>query len=151
MNAGPGTMTWRPGASRLAVEERSRVLGEIRRFFAQRGVLEVETPVIGCSAVSNPNIRNIRVDVSRQAYLRTSPEYAMKRMLAAGYGDMYELGRVFRAGEKGRMHNPEFTMLEWYRVGMAYLDLADEVIELVRCCARGAIDAWQVQRLSYRE
>lgn len=75
----------------------------------------------------------------------------MKRLLASGHRDIYEMGRVFRAGESGRYHNPEFTLLEWYRQGWNYLDLADEVVELVRVCGRGQFDGWPVNRVTYRE
>jgi lysyl-tRNA synthetase class 2 len=141
---------WRPGASRHAVEARAGLLADARAFFAERGVLEVETPVLSRYGNSDPNIDSVRTDGLPPRYLRTSPEYAMKRLLVAGFRDIYELGRVFRAGEKGRRHNPEFTMLEWYRSGMRYLDLADEVVALVRACGRGAFDDWPVQRVDYR-
>ena len=141
---------WRPGASRHAVEARAGLLADARAFFAERGVLEVETPVLSRYGNSDPNIDSVRTDGLPPRYLRTSPEYAMKRLLVAGFRDIYELGRVFRAGEKGRRHNPEFTMLEWYRSGMRYLDLANEVVALVRACGRGAFDDWPVQRVDYR-
>ena len=142
---------WRPGASRLAVEARARLLADIRHFFSDRKVMEVETPVLSKAANSDPNISNISSDSSRKKYLRTSPEYAMKRLLASGHRDIYEMGRVFRASETGRYHNPEFTLLEWYRHGWNYLDLADEVIELIRFCGRDQFDDWPVNRVTYRE
>ena len=143
--------SWRPSASRLAVEARARLLADIRHFFSDKRVLEVETPVLSRAGNSDPNIRNISSDSSRKRYLRTSPEYAMKRLLASGHRDIYEMGRVFRGGETGRYHNPEFTLLEWYRHGWDYLDLAAEVIELVRLCGRGQFDDWPVKRVTYRE
>jgi len=142
---------WRPGASRQALEARARLLTRIRAFFAERGVLEVETPILSRSGNSDPNIRSIATEPSPRRYLRTSPEYAMKRLLAAGLGDIYELGRVFRAGETGRHHNPEFTMAEWYRRGLGYLDLAIEVADLVRYCGEGAFDGWRTRRIAYRD
>jgi len=142
---------WRPGASRLAIEARACLMSDIRHFFAQRKVTEVETPALSQAGNSDPNITSISTDCRRKKYLRTSPEYAMKRLLAAGGYDIYEMGRVFRAGESGRYHNPEFTLLEWYRVGRNYLDLADEVIELIRVCGRGQFDAWPATRVTYRE
>ena len=143
--------SWRPGASRHAVETRARLLGDIRRFFAERNVLEVETPILSRAGNSDPNSSSTSTDSSPKKFLRTSPEYAMKRLLAAGFKDIYELGRVFRSGEKGRIHNPEFTMLEWYRRGMHYLDLAMETCELIRVCGEGQFDLWPVQRLTYRD
>jgi len=151
MSQGPGASSWRPGASRFAVEARADLLAMIRAWFLERQVLEVETPVLSRAGNSDPNIRSLSTDSTAKRYLRTSPEYAMKRLLAAGFRDIYELGRVFRAGEKGRFHNPEFTLLEWYRCGLAYLDLADEVVDLIRFCAKGKYDDWPVQRLSYRD
>jgi len=143
--------SWRPAASRQAVEARAQLMVTIRRFFQQRNVLEVETPILSAAGNSDPNIENMSTSSSRRRFLRTSPEYPMKRLLAAGYGDIYELGRVFRAGESGRYHNPEFTLLEWYRPGWDYLKLADEVIELVRACGEGQFDLWPVHRITYRE
>ena len=145
----PPAEHWRPGASRYAIEARAQLLADIRSFFAERGVLEVETALISPVGNVDPNIESIVTDDDR--YLRTSPEFMLKRLLASGLRDLYEMGRVFRAGEAGRHHNPEFTMLEWYRTGMPYLDLADEVAELVRACGRGRFEGWPVRRIPYRE
>jgi len=142
---------WRPGASRHAVEARARLLAAIRAFMAERGILEVETPILSQAGNSDPNIRSIATDDARRRYLRTSPEYAMKRLLAAGHRHIYELGRVFRAGEQGQYHNPEFTLLEWYRVGLPYLDLAEEVVQLIRLCGAGVYDDWELQWVTYRD
>jgi lysyl-tRNA synthetase class 2 len=151
MSQDTATAKWRPGASRFAVEARANLLGAIRTWFLEQNVLEVETPVLSRAGNSDPNIHSISTDSSLKRYLRTSPEYAMKRMLAAGFRDIYELGRVFRAGEKGRLHNPEFTLLEWYRCGCNYLDLAAEVCALIKFCGNGLFDDWPVQRLTYRD
>lgn len=142
---------WRPGASRHALEARARLLARIRDFFAQRGVLEVETPILSAAGNSDPNIRSIATGDTPPRYLRTSPEYAMKRLLAARVGDIYELGRVFRAGERGASHNPEFTLAEWYRGDLGYLELAAEVVELIRHCGAGVLDGWPEQRVAYRD
>jgi lysyl-tRNA synthetase class 2 len=135
----------------MAIEARARLLADIRHYFADRNVLEVETPVLSRAGNNDPNIQSIATDSPRPKFLRTSPEYAMKRLLASGLGDIYELGHVFRAGEKGQHHNPEFTMLEWYRLGMDYLDLADEVVSLLRFCAHGAFDSWPASRVTFRD
>lgn len=123
---------------RRALDLRASLFALIRRFFAERQVLEVETPVMSEAGNTEPNIDSFstrfsgHVDAgSRERWLRTSPEHAMKRLLAAGVGDCYELGRVFRNGEAGQRHNPEFTMLEWYRVGWDHRRLMDETCELV--------------------
>lgn len=151
MSRKPGSIDWRPGASRAAVEARARLLSAIRDWFSQHRALEVETPILSRAGNNDPNIRSITTGDSSRHYLRTSPEYSMKKLLAAGFGDIYELGRVFRAGEKGRFHNPEFTLLEWYRCGCNYLDLANEVCELIRHCGEGRFDGWPVQRSTYRD
>lgn len=150
-----GGQDWRPGASRHALEARAALLAAIRKFFRQRGVLEVETPLLSQACNTDPNIQAMATESPAARFLRTSPEYAMKRLLAAGSGDVFELGRVFRDGERGRRHNPEFTMLEWYRVGWNYMDLAAEVVALIRHCAQacGETDPgpWPLNRISYRD
>jgi len=122
-----------------AIRLRARLYVLIREFFAERGVLEVETPVMSAAANTDPNIESFATRFSghvdageRERWLRTSSEFAQKRLLAAGIGDCYELGRVFRNGEAGRRHNPEFTMLEWYRVGWNHRQLIDETVGLVQ-------------------
>lgn len=140
---------WRPTAAPGQLQARALLLREIREFFAERKVMEVETPLISMSGNTDPEIQSIRT--ADGGYLRTSPEFALKRLLASGSGDIYELGRVFRGGEAGRMHNPEFTMLEWYRKGFSHHRLMDEVTDLVKRCGRGKFDHWPVQKLSYRQ
>ena len=140
---------WRPTTSPEHLQARSRLLRDIRGYFTQQGVLEVETPHISKAGNTDPEIRSIRTDCG--GYLRTSPEFALKRLLAAGSGDIFELGRVFRAGEAGRHHNPEFTLLEWYRTSFGYHRLMDEVAALVLHCGQGRFDHWPQQRLRYRE
>ena len=111
---------WQPSASFDALRLRARLNATVRAFFAERGVVEVETPVMSVAGNTDPNIASFHLEFSgrtdgapRTRWLRTSPEYPLKRLLAAGFGDCYELGRVFRDGEAGGRHNPEFTMLEW--------------------------------------
>ena len=126
---------WRPTASLAALRHRASALKKAREFFAARGVLEVETPALVNAPVSDVNLGSVRVDVpGREAplFLHTSPEYAMKRLLASGSGDIYQVCHVFRGFERGRQHNPEFTMLEWYRLGFSLEDLMGEVADLVR-------------------
>lgn len=121
-----------------ALRLRARLYAMIRRFFAERQVLEVETPILSAAGNTDPNIESFstsfhgHVDAgARERWLRTSPEFPLKRLLAAGIGDCYELGRVFRNGEAGGRHNPEFSMLEWYRLGWDHRALMHETIELV--------------------
>ena len=130
---------WAPSATRDAVRLRARLNRLVREFFHARGVLEVETPVLSVAGNTDPNIASFSLQFSgrtdgapRTRWLRTSPEFALKRLLAAGVGDCYELGRVFRDGEAGGRHNPEFTMLEWYRVGWDHRRLVAETAELVQ-------------------
>jgi lysyl-tRNA synthetase class 2 len=143
------TENWRPTATIEALKVRATLLRSIREFFNKRNVLEVESPLISSAGNTDPEIDSIRTDKGH--YLRTSPEFALKRLLAAGSGDIFELGRVFRAGEAGRHHNPEFTMLEWYRVGFSYHQLMDEVADMVRQCGAGKFDHWPHERLSYQQ
>lgn len=133
------TLGWAPSASRDALCLRAWLNRLVREFFHARGVLEVETPVLSLAGVSDPNIAPFHLEFSgrtegapRRRWLRTSPEYPIKRLLAAGIGDCYELGRVFRDGEAGGRHNPEFTLLEWYRIGWDHHRLIGETIELVQ-------------------
>ena len=140
---------WRPTALPDCLQARARLLRNIREFFFAKGVMEVETPLISMAGNTDPEIQSIRAD--NGGYLRTSPEFALKRLLAAGSGDVFELGRVFRSGESGRNHNPEFTMLEWYRTGFTYHELMDEVASLVRHCGHGKFDQWPQQKLSYQQ
>ncbi|HBS64087.1 MAG TPA: EF-P lysine aminoacylase GenX [Stenotrophomonas sp.] len=122
-----------------ALQQRAGLNALVRRFFAERDVLEVETPILSVAGNTEPNIDSFHTDFTghvdaggRRRWLRTSPEYPLKRLLAAGVGDCYELGRVFRNGEAGGRHNPEFTMLEWYRVGWDHHRLIGETAALVR-------------------
>jgi len=143
------TESWRPFALPARLKARASMLKDIRDYFSGQGVMEVETPLISMAGNTDPEIRPIRTDTG--AYLRSSPEFAHKRLLAAGSGDIFELGRVFRASESGRFHNPEFTLLEWYRTGFSYHQLMDEVAALVRHCGRGKFDQWPEEMLSYRQ
>lgn len=126
-------MDWEPGATVDMLRARARLLGALRGFFDARGVLEVQTPVLGRHTVTEPAIESLPVTLDGETcWLQTSPEYFMKRLLAAGSGSIYQIGPVFRADEQGRRHNPEFTLLEWYRTGFDLEALAVEVADLVQ-------------------
>jgi lysyl-tRNA synthetase class 2 len=125
---------WRPSASLAALRARAVLNRNIRDFFFETDTLEVELPILNHAPVADMNIEPIAVPASHvmpYLYLHTSPEYSMKRLLCAGSGDIYALGKVFRAGESGSRHNPEFTMLEWYRLGMDHQVLMQEVADLL--------------------
>lgn len=137
---------WRPGAA-PARAARARLLAGLRTFFADRGVLEVETPILGRGAPQDPMLESwaARAPGGEQGYLQTSPEYPMKRLLADGAPDIYQIARVFRGGESGPRHNPEFTLLEWYRHGLDHHALAREVVALIADQATQAPE-WQAPR-----
>jgi lysyl-tRNA synthetase class 2 len=125
-------MTWRPTASRSTLARRGDILATIRAHFAAAGVLEVDTPLLGAAGAGDPAIASCAVDVGgRVRYLQTSPESAMKRLLAAGSGDIYQLGKAFRREESSPIHRCEFTLLEWYRLGFDHHALMDDVATLV--------------------
>ncbi len=145
---------WRPTASRAALQRRARMLAQVREFFAARGVLEVETPILSAGAVSDPQIESLATRVAgmtRPFYLSTSPEYAMKRLLAAGSGDIYQVCKVFRDAERGRWHNPEFTMLEWYRLGFDDAALMTEVEGLAALLLAPERPLPPAERLTYAQ
>jgi len=120
---------WEPSCTLAALAARAEVLEQVRAFFRARGVMEVQTSLLGAATVTEPAVESLAV--AGLGYLQTSPEYQMKRLLAAGAPSIYQLGSVFRAGEAGGRHNPEFTMLEWYRIGFDHRQLMAEVAELV--------------------
>ncbi len=133
-----GTEAWQPSAPLEHLRLRARIMAGIRAFFAARGVLEVETPILSAAATTDPNLESFSTVYRgpgaaepKRYYLHTSPEFPMKRLLAAGSGPIYQICKVFRQGELGGRHNPEFTMLEWYRPGLDHLQLMDEVEALL--------------------
>lgn len=130
---------WRPSADLRALQARAELYARIRSFFAEAGVLEVETPILSSAATTEPALHSLKTWLAlpdfgegRPLYLQTSPEFAMKRLLAAGSGPIYQICKVFRDAERGRWHHPEFSLLEWYRPGWDEHRLMDEVSGLVR-------------------
>ncbi|MGQ0637296.1 MAG: EF-P lysine aminoacylase EpmA [Planctomycetaceae bacterium] len=147
-----GGTDWRPSTSLENLKARARLLAEIRQFFDARGFWEVDTPLLSHERAIDPHIEPFAARALAEhcqseppaLFLQTSPEFAMKRLLAAGARAIYQLGHVFRADERGALHNPEYTMLEWYRVGTTHVDQMQTVEELVvavgnTLCASGAI------------
>jgi len=132
---------------------RSAMLSSARGFFGERGVMEVETPLLCLDGVTDPHIENIAVPLNENhLWLRTSPEFHMKRLLAAGSGDIFQIGKAFRGGESGRRHQPEFTMVEWYRGGFDLSKIIEETCQLIAWlseCSSQPISGQQ--RISYQE
>jgi lysyl-tRNA synthetase class 2 len=146
---------WRPSAAPETLRERARLLAQIRAFFTQAGVLEVETPALSSAGATDPALASLTTRYvgplaphGTTLYLQTSPEAAMKRLLAAGSGPIYQICRAFRDGERGSRHNPEFTLLEWYRPGWDHHRLMDEVADLMRWLVGRGI---REERLTYGE
>ena len=142
---------WRPTATRALLAARAQMLARIRAYFAHAGVLEVETPALSQAATTDPRLHSLRTALGSQTrYLHTSPEFPMKRLLAAGSGSIYQICKVFRADEQGRRHNPEFTLLEWYRVGWSYRELMTDVAALIGACIGDARPLSAPEFLTYR-
>ncbi len=145
---------WSPLASLANLRRRADLLAAVREFFAARGVLEVDTPQLVNHAVTDVHLHSAEVrwpgPATRPRYLHTSPEYAMKRLLAAGSGDIYQLCHVFRGEEQGAHHNAEFTLVEWYRRGWSLAALMQEVDALLRRLL-GAAAGGATRVLSYEQ
>jgi lysyl-tRNA synthetase class 2 len=134
------------------------MLGRVRFFFGGAGVLEVETPILSQSGATDPALESLslfgelpghRSEPGRRIYLQTSPEFPMKRLIASGSGPIYQICKVFRGGERGRLHHPEFTLLEWYRPGWGYVRLMEEVADLVRVLLQNP--SITMERIRYRD
>ncbi len=140
---------WQPTATRQMLQLRAQLYEKLRFFFKKRQVLEVETPTLSQAAVPTPMIEPFYTSYhsSKRLFLHTSPELPMKRLLVMGYGSLYQIAKVFRNGEFGRWHHPEFTLLEWYRVGFKQQDLIEEVSELLQT----VLDCQPVEIFSYPE
>ncbi len=134
---------WSPTASPAALRQRAELYCSVRAFFHSRDVLEVETPSLSRHGVTDPHIAGVAV--SGYGWLQTSPEFAMKRLLTNGSGCIYQICKAFRDGEAGRYHNPEFTLLEWYRVGFDEHQLMSEVEQLLAAL----FDCGAAQRIAY--
>ena len=143
---------WKPGATLETLRVRAGLLTEIRQFFADRKVLEIETPLLGRSTATDVYIQSLEatpttIPEQKSFYLQTSPEFSMKRLLGAGMGPIFQICKAFRQAEISKRHNPEFTLLEWYQPGYSMLELIDEVEQLVM----QLLHCGPIPRLSYRE
>ena len=144
---------WQPGATKQMLALRARLLQQIRTFMAERSILEVETPILSSAGTTDPNIQSLSTWLELPdrgerdlLYLHTSPEFAMKRLLAADLGPIYQICKVFRNDESGMLHQPEFSMLEWYRPGFDHHQLMDELETLLQ-----TLQFARCVRLSYAE
>lgn len=149
MSVSKNTSSWQPTSSLDIIKKRAALYQKIRSFFAEKNVLEVETPLLCQHTVTDPHIESFAVPVqsNQSYYLQTSPEYAMKRLLAAGSGAIYQITKSFRIGESGRKHNPEFTMLEWYRPDFTHHDLMHEIDLFLQA----TIETKPADKISYKQ
>ena len=147
--------SWQPSCTPATARRRAQMLSAARNFFAARDVLEVETPTLGHSAVSDPHIDSVHalleLDKGRHRYLHTSPEYRMKRLLCAGYPDIYSICKVFRDGEAGKRHEPEFTMAEWYRKGFGLQEMIRDSCDFITEMLDARWLPGATESVSYRE
>lgn len=148
-------MSWRPSTSVDVARTRAALLDRIRDYFRHSGVLAVDTPAIAAAAVSDPNIDSLRITglptEAAALYLHTSPEFCMKRMLADGYPDIYSICRVFRGGELGRGHQPEFTMVEWYRLGFDLGAIIEDTLQLIAAALGEHVPPRPAAQTTYRD
>ena len=144
---------WQPTASLEMLKTKARMLSKLRAFFAEKDILEVQTPLMSQAGNTEPTIESFatKINQDRKYYLNSSPEFAMKRLLAAGYGSIYQITPAFRREEQGRKHNPEFTLLEWYRLNFDHHALMQEVNSLIRFVAQDLIQLKQTQYFTYQE
>ena len=147
---------WQPVCSVGLLRLRAAILAEVRDFFSSRKVLEVETPLLSHHVGTDPNLSFFDCQFEftskpSQLFLQTSPEFAMKRLLASGSGSIFQICKAFRNGELGRYHNPEFTLLEWYRVGFDLDDLMTEIVQLMELLLRDRVKINKVLKINYRD
>jgi lysyl-tRNA synthetase class 2 len=145
-------MSWKPTASIATLETRAAMLRAAREYFTATRALEVETPTLSAAAVTDVHLASMEAKANGQRrFLHTSPEYPMKRLLAAGCGDIWQVSRVYRDGEAGRWHNPEFTLIEWYRVGIDHHALMSDVERMIGAVLPESRHVDRAERLTYRE
>ncbi len=145
---------WQPTSSVDAARSRADMLQRIRQYFSDGDVLAVDTPALSPYAVSDTNIESFGIEsglATKRWYLNTSPEFAMKRLLAAGYPDIYSVCRVFRDGELGKQHQPEFTMVEWYRLGFRLADMITDTVQLIASALGATTKYGGEERLDYAD
>ncbi len=153
-----GNPDWRPAASVETLRLRARIISRLRTFLDGQGVLEVETPLLSHCAAIDVHLRSLVTRYTgpgapggQTLYLHTSPEFPMKRLLAAGSGSIYQLCKAFRDGESGRLHNPEFTLLEWYQTGDDHHALMERIAALTSHALHGLLDLAPTEKITYRD
>ena len=149
---------WQPTASLEILKTKARLLSNLRAFFAEKNILEVQTPILSQAGNTEPTIESFIIQehensnhIIQPSFLNTSPEFAMKRLLAAGYGSIYQITPAFRQDEQGKRHNPEFTLIEWYRIDFDHHALMGEVNSLIRFVADGFLNLGRSEFFSYQD